>query len=304
MVSGNVASMFTLAAKNSPEPVLRRPHPLLGTWEYYAMVARTAIKAGNFVAIVVGEGPDAQLVPVAPAQVTLDVSSGLPWYIINEREYSWREVFHVRANCEPGQWWGLGIIEKFRVALSEQLHSQRYGEASFRTGGVPAGIATIHQTDPVTQDQSDAVNTSWQTKFGHGQRKVAVLNENISFTPVAWSPHDAEFAETRRISVAEAALMVGLRPEDLGSSYGGSGQTYGNRSDDAIQRIVDSYTPWVEILETPFSDLVGRPVEADPEALLRLTPREREEVEGIRLDNEIKRRQLGDTDTDDEETTE
>ena len=300
LVSNSVASMATKAALEAPEAVIRRPHPLYGTFEFYKMTIETAMKRGNFIAVIVNSGPDAQLVPVHPDVVTLDQTSGFPLYKINGRAYTWREIFHVRANAAPGSFRGLGIIEKFRIPLSEQLHSQRWAEATYRTGGVPAGVVTIDQTGPVTIDQTDTINDSWQTKFGNSQRKVAVLPKGLSFTPVSWSPHDAEFAESRRIGVAEAALMAGLRPEDLGSTFGGGGMTYGNRTDDSIQRITDSYGSWTELLEQALTDLVGRTFDVDPTALLRLTPREAAEVEALELANEAARRQ---NTTSTEETT-
>lgn len=292
MVSNSVASMMAEATREAPEAVLRRPHPIYGAHEFWKLAISTTMMRGNFVSIVVGNGGDQQLVPVAPDGVSIDQSSGLPVYLIQKRRYQWNEVIHLRANALPGSFWGRGIVEKHRVALAAQLYAAKWLESSFSSGGMPSGVVTIDQSGPVTQDQTDAVDESWQAKFAKGQRKVAVLPRGLSFAPVSWTPQDAEFAESRRIGVAEAALMASLKPEDLGSSFGGSGLTYANRSDDSLQRLTDSYQPWAEVLEGPLSDLVGRDITADPQALMRMSLKEQEELEALRLDNEIKRRSL------------
>jgi phage portal protein BeeE len=146
--------------------------------------------------------------------------------------------------------------------------------------------------DVPTEDQVNDTKSGLMSKFGGGKREPIVHGRIMDLTPLSWSPHDAEFIESRRITLAEAALMVGLRPEDIGATLGGS-LTYGNRSDDAVQRIVDAYTPWLERIEGPLTDLLPRgEVKGNPDALLRLTPEQAEQIESMRLDNEAKRRAL------------
>lgn len=297
LVAQSVALMLTAATVVNGEdmlpkpPVIARPHPLLSAYEFYESVVDSLVMHGNFVAIRLGEGDEMQLVPVPLGLVSVDVSSGLPWYTIGDRRYSWREVVHFRAHAPVGTWWGRGVVERFRLSLSEALHSQAYGEASLRTGSVPSMSVKL-DVDVPTDEQVTAVKSGIISKLGGGKREPFVHGRIMDVSPLSWSPHDAEFVESRRITLAEAALMVGLRPEDIGATLGGS-LTYGNRSDDAVQRIVDAYTPWLERVEGPLSDLleVGE-VKGAPEALLRLTPQQAEELEALRLENEARRRVL------------
>jgi|GEM_PF-4137018 len=297
-VGNSVATMMTSARlldangnEMAKPPVLSRPHPILGAHEFYAMAMRTLLMRGNFVAIVVGEGEDAQLVPVHPDHVTIDASSGLPRYHVMDRVYTYGEVLHVRANVTPGSFVGVGIVEKFRRSLSEHLHEEKWGEDSYKSGGVPSGILKIKQSAMPTQDQVDAIGERWMSSHGGG-RKFSVLPEHLDFQPLSWNPKDAEFVAARTFSVSQAAHMLGLRPEDLGTSLGEASQ-YANRSDDSIQRITDSYQPWAELLEQAFTDLVGiGTVEANAEALMRSSLMQSEELESKRLDNEIKRMQI------------
>ncbi|MEM1332529.1 MAG: phage portal protein [Actinomycetota bacterium] len=272
--------------------VIRRPHPLIGAFEFYENVVDQAIMHGNWIGIRFEAGLDTeQLVPVPLGGVSLDVSTGLPVYTIGGRTYRWNEVVHVRAHAPTGTFWGRGVVERFRLGLSEALHSQAYGEASFRTGALPS-VSVQLDVDVPTDEQVTATKTSMMTKFGGGKREPLVHGRALNVNPLSWSPHDAEYVESRKITLAEAALMVGLRPEDIGATLGGS-LTYGNRADDSVQRIVDGYTPWLERIEGPFSDIldIGE-VRGNPDALLRLTPEQSEDVEAKRLENESRRRAL------------
>jgi phage portal protein BeeE len=289
LVVNSVATMLveasvcdsTGATVDKPEAI-RRPHPLLQPFEFFEQVADSAVMHGNYVAVILGEGDDAQLIPVPLGSVSLDTSSGLPWYIINGRRYSYREIFHVRANAPIGTWWGVGVVEKFRTALSEHLHGQAFGEASFRSGAVPSVSLQLDTATP-TLDETQAAKRSYMGVMSGGRREPLVHGTGLTVTPLSWSPHDAEFVEAMRINLATAALMVGLRPEDIGASLGSS-LTYGNRSDDALQRITDGYGPWVNRIEGPLSDLLldGREVKGNPEALLRTSTRERLEIRRIK----------------------
>lgn len=286
MVTNAVATMMCAAtvtdSNGMPLPVptvVYRPHPLLGRFEFYSMVADLAIMHGNFVGIRIGEDPElAQILPVPLGAVTVDASSGLPVYTIEGREYQWYEILHVRSNAPIGTWWGVGVVEKFRRSLSEQLYGQAFGENSFKTGAVPSMTVQL-DVDYPTIEQTDAAKSGIMTKLGSGKREPLVHGKAMTLSPVSWSPHDAEFIEARKLSSAEAALMVGLRPEDIGATLG-EASTYGNRTDDSLQRITDSYGPWMSLIEGPFSDLLdpGQSVNGNPEALLRTSTRERLEL--------------------------
>jgi phage portal protein BeeE len=275
LVNSNVANLGQPVDKPL---VVARPHPALRPTEFYRSIVDSLIVRGNYVAIVVGEDPDEdmQLVPVPLGAVSVDGTSGLPVYTIGQRAYSWREIFHVRHNAPTGEWWGRGILDDYCKSLSEHLHSQAYGESRLRSGAVPSMLVQLDQETP-TQDQVTAAKSGLMTTLGNGKSEPLVHGKGMSITPVGWTPHEAEFVEARKTSFAEAALMVGLRPEDIGTTLGDS-MTYGNRQDDALQRITDGYGPWMALIEEGFSDLVRCEVKGNPETLLRMSTKERLEI--------------------------
>lgn len=291
-VANACAAMLTQAqtydnGEEIPSPlIVSRPSPLYGTYELYSSIVRTLMMRGNYLALITNwdeNGNAMQLAPIHPDAVTLDSTSGIPVYEVLGVKFGYNQVFHVRSHAPVGSLWGRGVIERYRGALSGALYEQNYGLTSFKSGAVPTAVVQLDTKLP-TQDQVDAVNASWQASHGGGIRKPLVTGTALSITPLSWSPHDAEFIESRKLTIAEAALMCGLRPEDLGAAIGGTGLTYGNRSDDALQRIIDSYSPWTVLVEQALGDLLpeGVSVRARPEALLRMSVREELEIELLR----------------------
>ena len=292
-VANSVATMMTSAktfdnANVIASPlVVSRPCPLYGSYEWWQMVTRTVMMRGNFVALIATRdenGTPEQLVPIHPDSVDLEVEAGLPVYNVFDYSFSYDQVLHIRSHAPVGSLWGLGIVERYRKNLSSQLYEQHYAETSFKSGGVPTAVVQIDAAVP-TAEQIEAVNDGWISAHGGATRKPAIVGKNMNITPLSWSPHDSEFVESRKLTIAEAALITGLRPEDLGASIGGSGLTYGNRSDDALQRITDSYAPWLNLIEQGWGDLlpIGQTVEGNPEALLRMSTRERLEIAQLRI---------------------
>ena len=227
-----------------------------------------------------------QVVPIHPDMVQLDTHSvpGIPFYRIGTAVLSWHEVLHIRAHAPTGTMWGLGIVERFRRHLTMQLHEAEYGLTSYSTGGVPSTVVQM-DVQELTQNQIDTVKAGWINTFGGGRREPAVVGRQFKdIKPLSWSPHDAEFVNSMQLSIAQCAFMCGLRPDDLGASLGvGGGMTYGNRTDDALQRVTDSYNAPIRLFEEAWSDMlpIGESVRGNVEALLRTSTKDRYELRAL-----------------------
>jgi HK97 family phage portal protein len=288
LVSGAVATMLVGADVYTSEDVVtrpqivHRPNVIFGSYEFYKMVTASLMMRGNFVGILADFdelGYARQVIPVHPDAVTMDTSTGLPFYEIHHISYAWDEVIHLRANAPIGGLWGQGIIERYRTNLEGQLYEQQYGTSTYKNGSVPSAIITL-DTDKVEETTAEAVQTSWMGKHGSGERKPAVVPRTMKIEPIGFSPKDTEWVQGRQLSIAEAALMCGLDPADLTASVGGTNMTYANLASRQIARITDSYSPWLNVIEQGWSDLLpdGMRVRGNAEALLRTSTQERYEL--------------------------
>ena len=276
----------------NPRPqVVDRPNFNYKRFEFWKEVTSTALMRGNYVALLTDPDADGwpqQVVPVPIDHVHGDITpEGRIEYDVAGETYGPDQLVHVRIGVTmPGLVMGIGVVEAHRRGLAGQLSQQGMANDVYVHGAVPSGVVQL-DTDTPTDAQVTAVKTAWVSAMG-GQRTVAVTGRRMNYTPINWSAEDAEFLESRQFSVAECALMFGLRPEDLSASFGASGAlTYGNRQDDAIQRIVDSYTPVMQPIEEAWADLLpGRlAVRGNVESLLRSSTKDR--FESYKLGREV-----------------
>lgn len=266
-----------------PTPgIVEYPSADLDPFTYWKMVATSAICRGNFIGINCdfdALGYPRQVFPVPFDSVNAFYDpDGFVVYEIAGEYYRPDEITHVRMGITlPGQIMTIGVVEAHRRGIGGMLDQQGMAGSVWRDGAVPTGIVQLDTNFP-TKAQTDTVKEGWVSILD-GKRTVAVTGKAMTYTPIQWSADDAQFLESRQFSVAEMALMIGFRPEDLGSSFGSaSGSTsYGNRTDDALQRIVDAYAPCLLPIEQAWSRLTpGRQkVRGDAEALLRMTTEQR-----------------------------
>lgn len=289
LIANAVATMMASAEAYDPEgnelprpQLLQRPNVLFGRSEFWMTMTRSLLMHGNAVAVYADYdqfGWPRQLVPVDASTVQCDTSSGFPIYRIDDHVYRYDEIFHVRRDAPIGTCWGMGVVAKFREALRGQLAGQQYGTTSMASGGVPSAVITL-DTQNVTQEVAEMYQERWIERHGNGQRKPAVVPKTVGIQPLSWSPHDAEFVESQKLSVAQCAYMLGLSPSDLEAGVSGQSLTYANLTDRSLGRIVNTYAPTMALFEEALSDALpgNQTVRGNVEALLRSTTRERYEL--------------------------
>lgn len=252
---------------------------------FWKTLVATALCRGNAIGVPYDHDADGWpqqvlLVPPDAFDAYYD-AAGYLVYQVGGEILAAEQVVHVRLGVTiPGEPLTIGVVEAHRRGIEGQLSLQGTAGSVWKEGAVPSGVVQLDVNFPTT-DQATTVKTNWVNTLG-GRRTVAVTGKAMTYTPIQWNARDAEFLESRQFSIAETTLMFGLRPEDLGASFAGSSAlTYGNRTDDALQRITDVYTPILYPVELPWSRRLLPPavrMRGNPEALMRSTTRERYEL--------------------------
>jgi HK97 family phage portal protein len=256
-------------------PIVERPWALLSAHEYWFMAVASALLYGNFVGINIDVDPlsgyPRQCMPVHPADVQLVLIDGLPVYGWAGEAFGWDEVTHVRGFTSPGSLWGLGVIEAFRVALAGLIDLGAYGASTFASAAENSVVIQVDRPE-LSEAQADAIQLAWIARHGSGVRRPAVIPRSMTITPLAFSPADAQYLESRQLGIAETAFMFGLDPTDLDASVGGGGAiTYANREQREIERLTHSVGPWLRRFEQTWADLLPgrRSITFNVEHLLR-----------------------------------
>lgn len=244
-------------------PVLTDPWPMMGYAEWITYQLHALMILGDAMGIPADFDPDGfprQVVPLDPrwVDVRVDDTTGAVLYDLYTRDgvvtLGRSDVYHAKGLVLTSDGLrGIGVVSAMRCALTNALELQRYGGGVF-AAGVPSGIVKIHLRE-VSQEQAQQVKGDWQTAFR--DRVPAVLSELMDFTPIAWSPEDAQYLEAARFSVAEVAFMFNLDPTDLDTSLGSS-LTYANREQRAYERLLTSIGPLLVRLEQAFRFLLPR----------------------------------------------
>jgi HK97 family phage portal protein len=242
---------------------LTDPWPAMGYAEWITYQLHALLMLGDAIALPADFDPDGfprQLVPIDPRYVVVrvDDDSGAIAYDVYTRRgiitLGRADVWHAKGLVLTADGLrGIGVVAAMRNALTDALQLQRYGSNVYRSG-VPSGIVKVHLRE-VSQDQATTIKTDWMAAFV--ERTPAVLSDLMDFTPISWTPEDAQYLEAARFSVAEIAFMFNLDPTDLDTSLGGS-MTYANREQRAYDRLLSSIGPLLARLEQAFRFVMPR----------------------------------------------
>ena len=255
--------------------VVERPWAFLTAHEYWVQAFTSALLFGNFVGLNIDvdttTGFPRQVMPVHPNDVLMMLVDGMPVYYYAGEAFGWDEVTHVRGHTSPGQLWGVGVIAAFRATWSRIMDVDDYGAATFRTAAENSVIIQVDRPE-LTEQQASAIQQAWIDRHTSGVRRPAVLPKSMSVTPLTFSPADAQFLESKQLSIAEVAFMFLLDPTDLTTSVGAGGTlTYANREQREIERLTHAVGPWLRRFEQAWADVLPgrRNIAFNVENLLR-----------------------------------
>jgi HK97 family phage portal protein len=256
--------------------IVERPWSFLTAHEFWVQAFSAALLYGNFVGINIDVDPingyPRQVMPVHPSDVMLTMVDGLPVYGWAGEAFGWDEVTHVRGYTSPGALWGLGVIETFRLSLAAQMDTALYGATNFATAAENSVVISVDRPE-LSPQQADSIQQAWIDRHGSGVRRPAVIPRSMTISPLAFSPSDVQYLESRQLGIAETAYMFGLDPTDLDATIGGvrGSMTYANREQREIERLTHGIGPWLRRFEQTWADLLPgrRSMTFNVERLLR-----------------------------------
>jgi HK97 family phage portal protein len=272
----------------STPSILTRPNVVYTCFDFFQMAMQVAIMHGNFCGIKVdmdAAGWPQQIVPIPNGMfIAYYDGAGYLVYAINGQIYSREEVVHVRANAQPNQPMGVGVVKQFRRSIGHALDQQNFAADTYRSGSVPSGVINLDLPE-VDDIQATKTQAQWIANHSSGARAPAVLPKTMTFQPIAWSPEDLQFLQARHYTVAEMAYMFNMDPTDLGAALAGSSITYANIEQRQQQRIIDTYQAWMLRFEQEWSDMLpgGNEAKLVPDNILRMDAKTRAEVDQINV---------------------
>jgi len=97
---------------------------------------------------------------------------------------------------------------------------------------------------PGTIKDPERIRQSWQSTFGgsSNSNKIAVLEEGLKYTPIAISPEQAQFLETRKFQINEIARIFRVPPHMLADLEKSS---FSNIEQQSLEFVKYTLDPWV-----------------------------------------------------------
>lgn len=292
----------------TPTPtVLREPYPGEDRCNTVAAWVCDLLDHGNAVGIVEqssvnAEGWPTEITPWRAAETTIGLdANGRLGYTFHRggvpvRTVPASSVFHAKGTQLPGDLRGMGVLEAGLSTLERMRNEAYYANKAF-TNGAPAGLLRIKDPDLAAGTPDDepgyatahGIKKSWKRDVSTGD--VAVMSDLVDFTPLAWTPTEAQMTEARQLSLVDIANMLNLDPYWVGSAQ--TSAPYQNVQDAAVQLSRFTLGFWTSVLEAQFSRVIPRGQEARfrRDTILR-------DNQTVRVDNYVKMIQAGIMDPD------
>lgn len=111
---------------------------------------------------------------------------------------------------------GLDRLDYMRATTGESANAQRAANQVFSNGGKPSGILMVDRV--LKPDQRDALKRNFAQMVEANTSRLFVLEADMKYQGISFSPEDQQLLETRRFTVEELCRWFGVPPVLVGHS--------------------------------------------------------------------------------------
>ncbi|MEA5032313.1 MAG: phage portal protein [Sphaerochaeta sp.] len=234
--------------------LLKRPCPYMDAYSFYftlsfnyEMHGVAYAKIGRSVT-----GHPIALYPIASTLVLPQVKEGKLCYLYSSTgELIDRKDMLVLMNVTTNGIFPLSPLQYAKKDLATAESAKLIQSNYFRRGTMLGGIVKVPKN--TTKEQKDEVKAAFISGFSGSENayKVAVLNDNYEYTPIAINSRQAEFLEAQKWTVTEVARRFGVPEAFAGGSVR---ETYANSEQRGIDLVQYAILPravsWQNGLDT------------------------------------------------------
>ena len=255
-------------------PLLQiRPNEAMAPAVFKKMLEACRLSRGNGYAWIIRNRITLQpqeLIPVAPELVCCwKDSKGQIWYdVVNpltgeQMRLHPSDMIHVKGFSHDGIH-GLSTLERAAEIVRAGLNQQEYESAFYANGGQPGGVlqtdADLSGTVPVTGadgtvtetiSMRESVRREWEKVHSgpNNAHRLAVLDHGLKYTPIAISNADAQFVESKKLTIEDIARFFGVPLYKLQAGK----QSYSSNEQNAIEYVTGKLHPLVVQYEEEYS---------------------------------------------------
>lgn len=179
-------------------------------------------------------------------------TTGEPMVLPNE------DVCHYKATTTDGLM-GISVLKRASEVIAAAGAAQQFEKSYYERGGQPPGILSteanldgwakdkdgkiVRDKDGSPVNRKEIVRREWEkanTGLSNAHR-VAILDHSLKYQPIAASNKDAQFVESKEISIRDIARFFGVPLYKLQEGK----QAYGSNEQNAIEYVVSTLHPIV-----------------------------------------------------------
>lgn len=227
------------------------PNPEMTSFVFRETLMTHLLLWGNAYAQIIrnGKGEVVALYPLMPNRMNVDRdATGKLYYQYRMQESDGQksgtiilkpfDVLHIPGLGFDGLV-GYSPIAMAKNAIGLSIATEEYGAKFFANGATPGGILEF----PGTVKNPEAIRESWNKGFsGNNAHKVAILEEGMHYTPIAISPEQAQFLETRKFQIDEIARIFRVPPHMVGDLEKSS---FSNIEQQSLEFVKYTLAPWI-----------------------------------------------------------
>ena len=187
--------------------------------------------------------------PTEGRTIRKDQSSGQLWYDFTvdglTLTFAPSDLIIVFFDTYDGLY-GKGMLALAKSTIATDAGAQRYAKKFYQNGARMSGIVSVDAD--LGQEGRDKIKTSFQRYASEDEFKVAVLDRDMTYTPIGLNQRDAQFLESRAFSVEEVSRFTGIPQYMLQSGK----QAYESNEQQQLDFVVSTLQPYVTQWEEEF----------------------------------------------------
>ena len=238
-----------VTAKEHPVARLlaRRPNPYMSWFTFVETLQGHLVTWGRAAAEI--ERDNASRViglwPVTPDRISVDLDrdGSVIYRVDGSKKYDPLEIVFVPGFGFDGLC-GYSPIAMARESLGLAVSAERYGAQFFGAGGKPTGV--LSSKKKLSEQGRAGMRADWirlQSPEAGAAGRIAVLQEDTTYTAISLPPDDSQFLETRKFSVNDIARWFRVPPHLIGDL---ERSTNNNIEHQGREFLTYSILPWLE----------------------------------------------------------
>ena len=227
-----------------------RPNEAMTPSVYKKLIHTNILMKGNGYALIVRNPNNArpqELIPIYSDYITPWIDyKGKLWYIFTHpktgevRKLDNFDILHYKAYSEDGIN-GISVLSRASDVINTSKAAQNYENKLYTQNARPSGV--LKADAQINKEAKDKIREEWNNIHNGVDNafKIAVLDLGLSYQPISLNNKDAQFVESKTITIEDITRFFGVPLYKINSGK----QSYSSNEQNGIEYVVNTLHPSV-----------------------------------------------------------